>query len=41
MHVALNQILAKLPGDTKTYVGHEYTASKSVILLQCLSLGRS
>jgi hydroxyacylglutathione hydrolase len=28
MHVALNEILAKLPGDTKTYVGHEYTASK-------------
>ncbi|ORY92946.1 beta-lactamase-like protein [Leucosporidium creatinivorum] len=27
MHVALNEILAKLPDDTKTYVGHEYTAS--------------
>lgn len=27
MHVALNERLAGLPDDTKTYVGHEYTKS--------------
>ncbi|KAK4053271.1 hypothetical protein OIO90_004045 [Microbotryomycetes sp. JL221] len=27
MHTALNERLAKLPDDTITYVGHEYTAS--------------
>ena len=25
MHVALNQVLASLPDDTKVYPGHEYT----------------
>lgn len=28
MHTALNERLSKLPDDTVTYVGHEYTASK-------------
>lgn len=28
MHTALNERLAKLPDDTVTYVGHEYTSSK-------------
>lgn len=28
MNSALNDKLAKLPDDTVTYVGHEYTASK-------------
>ncbi|OJJ51021.1 hypothetical protein ASPZODRAFT_127017 [Penicilliopsis zonata CBS 506.65] len=38
MHVALNEILASLPDDTKVYPGHEYTKANVKF---CLSVSQS
>lgn len=33
MHTALNEVLAKLPDDTKVYPGHEYTKQNAKFLV--------